>query len=118
MYRQFLFLSVFVAFSASGLAQTGLENNPFPISKATLLHNFKIEGRDTAAHITKCAVSFRSKTGEYFGPYVVKGNQLTEKELNIITSLDAGSKVYFESIQCVYLGKHTFLSPMVYVLKW
>ena len=118
MYRQFIFLIVFVAFSASGLAQTGSEGNPFPISKARLLHNFKIEGRDTAYHITKCTVSIRSKKGEYFGPYVVKGNHLTENVLNIITRLDAGSKIYFESIECVYLGKLNLLNPMVYVLKW
>lgn len=86
------------------------------ITVASIMAEPKVGASPTPSTVSGFKISFLTARNNFFGPYTVQGNMLTQQVLDVIRNLKAGDKLCIEELK-VKSVKEYRSSIVVYVIK-
>ena len=82
-----------------------------------ILGNPRLTCKDAGCEVLSYELRVTRRSQDFFGPYEIKGTELTESVKHLIKNMDVmKGKLYFENIRVKYNGKEMILSND-YVLR-
>ena len=86
------------------------------ITTESIMAEPKVAASPTPSTVSSFKISILPAKKDLIGPYTIKGNMLTQRELDAIKTLKAGDKIYIEDVK-VTSGKEYAASSVVYTVK-